>query len=91
MNAFDLKEIYEVDGMLPILLGLVDPSMVFIKNEPHPKRKVLKGAYRCINPVSLVDQLVEDVLFSESALLLKEGFFDNGSAVGIGFTDEMNQ
>lgn len=68
--------------------GWKDPSTVFIKNEPHPQRKLKKGAYRCINPVSLVDQLVEACLFSEMANILKSRIYESGSALGIGFSDD---
>lgn len=71
-----------------VLSGMVDPSSVFIKNEPHPPRKLREKRYRCINPVSLVDHLVESVLFSEPAEVLKRDLYVNGSAVGIGFSDD---
>lgn len=71
-----------------VMNGLVDPSSVFVKTEPHPSRKAKDGRYRCINPVSLPDQLVEGVLFSESAENLKKRLYANGSAIGIGFSDD---
>jgi hypothetical protein len=73
------------------LLGMCDPSSVFIKKEPHPSRKFQKKQFRSINPVSLPDQIVESVLFTEPAKRLREGLFYNGSAVGISFTDKGNK
>jgi hypothetical protein len=75
------------ESIMMIELGLMDPSSVFIKKEPHPKRKVVEGRYRCINPVSLVDQLVESALFNEYSEILINNLYTCGSAVGIGFTD----
>nr|UHS71660.1 MAG: polyprotein P2ab [Sobemovirus sp.] len=46
-----------------IKLGLCDPVRLFIKQEPHPLRKVRTGRLRLISSVSLLDQLVERVLF----------------------------
>lgn len=83
-----------VSGMEPfdfVRFGLKDPSSVFIKDEPHPRRKVIDKRYRCITPVSLIDQLVESVLFTEMSTVMKTAKFWNGSAIGIGFHDEGNQ
>lgn len=69
--------------------GLMDPSSVFIKDEPHPERKLKTKTFRCICPVSLVDQLVEAVLFACIARKLRNHeLYHNGSAVGIGFDDQ---
>lgn len=65
--------------------GMFDPSSVFIKAEPHPDRKIREGKYRCISPVSLVDQIVEKSLFDELSKGLE--LYSSGSAIGIGFTD----
>lgn len=43
--------------------GYCDPVRVFVKQEPHPMRKLDEGRVRLISSVSLVDQLVERVLF----------------------------
>lgn len=79
-----------VDSGLPLIFtGLHSPYAVFIKDEPHPLRKVVLERYRCISPGDLVDLLVETVLFKESAEVLKgEQLFTSGSAVGIGFNQE---
>lgn len=69
-------------------MGFVDPSSVFIKKEPHPHRKFKDGKYRSINPVSLVDNLVETVLFKEAGDLLRPDMNYNGSSIGTGFTDK---
>lgn len=43
--------------------GLVDPVRLFVKQEPHPQKKLNEGRYRLISSVSLVDQLVERMMF----------------------------
>lgn len=43
--------------------GLCDPVRLFVKNEPHPIKKIKEGRFRLISSVSLVDQLVERMLF----------------------------
>jgi hypothetical protein len=78
------------DSYSAVVDGLFDPSTIFVKNEPHPSRKALDGRFRCITPVSLVDQLVESCLFAEYAEILSRNLYASGSAVGIGFTDKMN-
>jgi hypothetical protein len=76
-----------------VLSGLKDPSSIFIKDEPHPRRKHVEGRFRCITPVSLVDQLCESVWFGESSERLRdeERIYVNGSSVGIGFTDSQTK
>lgn len=46
-----------------VLNGLTDPVRLFVKQEPHPQRKLREGRFRLISSVSLVDQLVERILF----------------------------
>jgi hypothetical protein len=74
--------------MLFVINGYVDPSSVFIKDEPHPRRKVQDKRYRCITPVSLVDQVCEAYLFDEMAQCLKGDLLHSGSAIGLGATEE---
>lgn len=51
-NAVDLVE-----------WGLCDPVRLFVKQEPHPKRKIDSRRFRLISSVSIVDQIVERILF----------------------------
>jgi len=77
------------DGPSLVLNGVLDPGEIFVKNEPHPRRK--RGKWRCITNKSLADKIVESVFYSEHAESLRtpEKLFRSGSAIGIGFTDEM--
>jgi hypothetical protein len=53
-----------MNAMQLVIHGLCDPIRVFIKNEPHTLKKIDSGKLRIISSVSLVDQLVERLLFS---------------------------
>lgn len=44
--------------------GFCDPVKIFIKTEPHTAAKIASGKLRIISNVSIVDQLVERLLFS---------------------------
>lgn len=43
--------------------GYVDPVKIFIKSEPHKRQKLLEKKFRIISNVSLVDSVIERVLF----------------------------
>lgn len=43
--------------------GYCDPVRLFVKQEPHNAKKLAEGRYRLISSVSLVDQLIERLLF----------------------------
>lgn len=45
--------------------GLTDPVSLFIKAEPHGESKVQSGKFRLISSVSVIDQIVERVLFAK--------------------------
>lgn len=51
--------------MRSLLLGLEvsDPLMVFVKSEPHKTSKIEEGRFRLISAVSLVDTLVDRILY----------------------------
>lgn len=43
--------------------GYCDPVRLFVKQEPHTRKKLDEGRYRLISSVSLIDQLVERMIF----------------------------
>nr|UHS71705.1 MAG: polyprotein P2ab [Sobemovirus sp.] len=43
--------------------GLCDPVRLFVKMEPHSIRKVEEGRFRLISSISIVDQIVERLIF----------------------------
>lgn len=68
--------------------GFRDLVSPFMKDEPHPPRKADVGAWRIVQCVSLVDQLVERVLYTRPVTSLKKLYPTSDAVVGIGFTDE---
>jgi len=56
-------ELEEMSAFALVQSGFQDPIRAFIKAEPHSDRKIREGRLRIIAGVSLVDQLVERVLF----------------------------
>lgn len=59
--------ITNTDGLSPsdlIKMGLRDPIYTFIKDEPHKAEKLKDNRLRVISGVSLVDNIIERVLFS---------------------------
>lgn len=46
-----------------IHMGLCDPVRLFVKQEPHTLKKIEEKRFRLISSVSLVDQVVERLLF----------------------------
>jgi len=58
------------------------------KNEPHPMRKVLAGRWRIFCCQTIVDQLVERVLYKQVTSAVKDLYPNSGAILGIGFSDE---
>lgn len=46
-----------------VQMGACDPVRIFVKNEPHSAAKLSEGRVRLISSVSLIDQIVERVLW----------------------------
>lgn len=62
--------------------GSPDPIRVFVKHEPHKVSKLEEGRLRLISAVSLVDAMVDRVLFLWLAKSILERFGTNPMAVG---------
>lgn len=67
--------------------GFCDPARVFVKNELHTRVKLIAGRYRLIMGVSIVDQLVERMLFGEQNKLEIENWEGIPSKPGMGLDD----
>lgn len=67
---------------------MCDPIRLFVKNELHSIDKVETGRFRLIASVSLIDQLVERVLFSEQNKLEIDNWATTPSKPGLGLHDE---
>jgi hypothetical protein len=58
------------------------------KDDVHPARKVLTGRWRIFCCPTLIDQIVERVLFTDAINAVKSDYPNSGATIGIGFTDE---
>ncbi len=68
MERIDLLRNFDVNQNLQpqhlVRLGLCDPCKVFVKNEPHKRKKLLEGVQRLIFSVSLIDNVIARILHS---------------------------
>lgn len=51
------------DAISNVRIGLCDPIRIFIKQEPHSAKKATTETWRLIHSVSVVDQIIERLLF----------------------------
>jgi len=72
-----------------VKMGWCDPVRLFVKQEPHKLIKVITKRFRLISSVSIVDQLVERVLFGVQNRKEIDSWQLIPSKPGIGLTDEM--
>jgi hypothetical protein len=79
------------DPLERVLEGFADFVIPFEKFEGHPARKARDGKWRIVSCLSLVDQLVERVLYSDFIDPVKEDYPNSGAVIGIGFTDELSR
>lgn len=58
---------YVLDRVQNLLAGrrVADPIKLFIKQEPHKKEKLLEGRLRLISAVSVIDTMVDRMLFQD--------------------------
>nr|QUS52504.1 polyprotein P2b [Cocksfoot mottle virus] len=66
--------------------GLCDPVRLFVKQEPHSRQKIEQGRFRLISSVSLVDQLVERMLFGPQNTTEIALWHSNPSKPGMGLS-----
>lgn len=59
-----------------------DPIRLFIKPEPHKRKKLDNGAYRLISSVSVIDQIIDQMCFSEMNDKMVENYHVIPSKVG---------
>lgn len=71
-----------------VLKGACDAMKLFIKNEPHHKRKADLRKWRLIFNLSLLDQLVDRMLFGNLYNADAADWPKADSQVGIGFSEE---
>lgn len=56
-------EIFNLSPQQLVERGLCDPVRLFVKNEPHNRKKLKEGRYRLISSISIIDQIVERLMF----------------------------
>lgn len=61
--AFPLSELQAMSPQQLVEAGLCDPIRCFIKAEPHKQSKLEEGRLRIIAGVSLVDNIIERILY----------------------------
>lgn len=66
--------------------GYCDPVRLFVKQEPHTNKKLSEKRYRLISSVSLVDQLVERLLFGPQNQLEIQRWRNIPSKPGMGLS-----
>lgn len=71
-----------------VALGCCDPVRLFNKNEPHKKAKLVEKRVRLIMNVSLVDQVVERVLYGAASRLEILNHRNLEQKPGLGLSDE---
>lgn len=71
-EAFDPERVsvlrcYVLDRIQTLLAGgkVSDPIKLFIKQEPHKREKLLEGRLRLISAVSVIDTMVDRMLFQD--------------------------
>nr|WRQ64820.1 RNA-dependent RNA polymerase [Sobelivirales sp.] len=84
-----------VDGPLKAVslveLGFTDPVRLFVKNEPHSIEKLKNERYRLVSSVSVCDEIVERLLFSEQNDIEIDSWRTCPSKPGMGLSsDEQN-
>lgn len=63
-------------------VSYADPIKVFIKMEPHKLSKIKEGRFRIISGVSVIDSIVDRILFIRLAHKIKSNFDKLGVMIG---------
>lgn len=84
----DPGELAEMRPKELVQLGFVDPVKIFIKSEPHKAQKIKEGKWRIISNISLVDQIIERILYASQNKLEISRWTSNPSKPGMGLHDE---
>lgn len=85
---YDGSELKAKSPIELVQMGLVDPVRVFIKNEPHKRDKIQTGRYRLISSVSMVDEIIERILFQKQDTVEILNCATIPSKPGIGFSQD---
>lgn len=87
LSAVDLEQL-NLSPCELVQLGYCDPVRLFVKQEPHTKKKLDEGRYRLISSVSVVDQLIERLMFGPQNRLEIQRWRNIPSKPGMGLSME---
>lgn len=74
-----------------IKLGLTDPIRLFIKQEPHKREKLDIGRYRLISSISVIDQVIDKILFFNQNNFEIENWSISHCKGGLGLSTDQQQ
>lgn len=83
-----LRDVPFVNAVQAVEDNLCDPIRLFVKNEPHSREKVAQRRFRLIASVSIIDQLVERLLFAAQNKAEIDRWEQIPSKPGMGLHDE---
>ncbi len=87
----EVKAGISLDPCYALKTGISDPLKLIIKKEPTSGKKIRASKWRFILAMSLVDQLVERILFRQQNNAEIEAWADISSKPGMGESDEDTQ
>jgi hypothetical protein len=91
MAAIDVETVCKMQPHQLVQMGIVDPLRPIVKNEPHQIAKMVEGRYRLVICVSVVDELIDRLLFTTHNVKMVQSYAQSYSAIGIGFDDEKTE
>ena len=86
--AFDLELLRRLTPSQLVSAGLMDPLRPIVKNEPHKLQKMREGRYRLVICISVVDEIIDRLLFTTHSTALVGQFAETYSAIGVGFDED---
>lgn len=88
LRMLHCEGVLELAGDKLVELGICDPVRLFIKTEPHKMSKIREGKLRLIQGLSIVDQMIDRLIFGAQNELEISMWSDIPSKPGIGLDDE---
>jgi hypothetical protein len=82
------RDLFALEAKDLVKEGLCDPIRVFVKTEPHKRSKIEQGKFRLISGVSIVDQMIDKLMFRCQNNLEIAMWEQVPSKPGIGLDDE---
>lgn len=89
--SLDTEVLAQLSPSQLVSMGAVDPLRPIVKNEPHKLAKMEEGRYRLVICTSVVDELIDRILFTSHSVAAVRDFGVTYSAIGIGFDEEKTE